>query len=161
MAQPADNREPSMEELLTRVRRIIAEDDTDQSALRSTEAKLASDSTGPPSTQPSYSVTPVPRREGERAPLPLALRGSLSDSDGAEQLMSIETKTAVHSAFNTLAQTVLLHNSQTLEHMVCEMLRPILKAWLADNLPTVVERLVRAEIERASHVRPVVRPNSR
>jgi len=33
--------------------------------------------------------------------------------------------------------------------MVREMLRPMLKVWLDDNLPTIVERLVRGEIERA------------
>jgi cell pole-organizing protein PopZ len=66
-----------------------------------------------------------------------------------EQLISPGTNNAVLSAFNALAQTVLLHNAQTLEDMVREMLRPILKVWLDDNLPILVERLVRAEIERA------------
>jgi uncharacterized protein len=66
-----------------------------------------------------------------------------------EQLISRETNNAVHSAFDALAQTVLVHNARTLEDMVREMLRPILKVWLDDNLPRVVERLVRAEIERA------------
>ena len=70
-----------------------------------------------------------------------------------ERLISRETNNAVHSAFNALAQTVLLHNARTLEDMVREMLRPILKVWLDDNLPSVVEHLVRAEIERAR--RPV------
>ena len=40
------------------------------------------------------------------------------------------------------------------EDLVKEMLRPMLKAWLDDNLPTLVERLVRAEIERVSRGRP-------
>ena len=47
-----------------------------------------------------------------------------------------------------LAHTVLTQNARTLEDLVKEMLRPMLKAWLDDNLPTLVERLVRAEIER-------------
>jgi hypothetical protein len=34
-----------------------------------------------------------------------------------------------------------------------EMLRPMLKAWLDDNLPSLVERLVRAEIERVTRCR--------
>ncbi len=49
---------------------------------------------------------------------------------------------------NALAQTVLLENAGTLQDLVREMLRPMLKSWLDDNLPTVVERLVLAEIER-------------
>ena len=57
------------------------------------------------------------------------------------------------SAFNTLAQTVLVQNARTLEDLVREMLRPMLKGWLDDNLPAMVERLVRAEIERVSRGR--------
>ena len=63
------------------------------------------------------------------------------------------TSAAVNSAFNTLAQTVLVQNARTLEDLVREMLRPMLKAWLDDNLPGMVERLVRAEIERVSRGR--------
>ena len=63
------------------------------------------------------------------------------------------TSAAVDSAFNSLAQTVLVHNARTLEDLVREMLRPMLKTWLDDNLPGMVERLVRAEIERVSRGR--------
>jgi cell pole-organizing protein PopZ len=38
--------------------------------------------------------------------------------------------------------------------LVKEMLRPMLKGWLDDNLPSMVERIVRAEIERVSRGRP-------
>ena len=37
--------------------------------------------------------------------------------------------------------------------MAQDMLRPMLKAWLDDNLPSLVERLVREEIERVSRGR--------
>jgi uncharacterized protein len=77
-----------------------------------------------------------PEREAERA-----------------QLLSRETSAAVDSAFNSLAQTVLVQNARTLEDLVREMLRPMLKTWLDDNLPGMVERLVRAEIERVSRGR--------
>ncbi len=63
------------------------------------------------------------------------------------------TSAAVDSAFNALAQTVLVQNARTLEDLVREMLRPMLKSWLDDNLPGMVERLVRAEIERVSRGR--------
>jgi cell pole-organizing protein PopZ len=66
------------------------------------------------------------------------------------QLISPEVNNAVHAAFNALAQTVLVHNARTLEDMLRETLRPMLKAWLDDNLPGMVERLVRVEIERVS-----------
>lgn len=69
-------------------------------------------------------------------------------------LISNETVKAVDSAFNTLAQTVIGQNARTLEDLVREMLRPMLKSWLDDNLPGLVERIVRAEIERVSRGRP-------
>jgi len=83
---------------------------------------------------------------------------SVSQSGGehdAERgvLISSATSAAVDSAFNALAQTVLVHNARTLEDLVREMLRPMLKVWLDDNLPGMVERLVRAEIERVSRGR--------
>jgi cell pole-organizing protein PopZ len=68
-------------------------------------------------------------------------------------LLSSMTSQAVDSAFNTLAHTVLVQNARTLEDLVREMLRPLLKTWLDDNLPGLVERLVRAEIERVSRGR--------
>ena len=68
----------------------------------------------------------------------------------AQRSVSRATSAAVDSAFNTLAQTVLVQNARTLEDLVREMLRPMLKSWLDDNLPGMVERLVRAEIERVS-----------
>jgi hypothetical protein len=70
-----------------------------------------------------------------------------------DPLISATTTAAVDSAFNTLAHTVLVQNARTLEDLVREMLRPLLKTWLDDNLPRLVERLVRAEIERVSRGR--------
>ena len=64
--------------------------------------------------------------------------------------MSRSTVSAVESAFNSLANTVLSNNARTLEDLVKEMLRPMLKSWLDDNLPGLVERIVKAEIERVS-----------
>jgi uncharacterized protein len=71
----------------------------------------------------------------------------------ARPLMSHSTVAAVDSAFNALAQTVLSNNARTLEDLVKEMLRPLLKTWLDDNLPNLVEKIVRAEIERVSRGR--------
>lgn len=81
----------------------------------------------------------------ERSPTPT--------SEERGRLISNATSAAVDSAFNALAQTVLVQNARTLEDLVREMLRPMLKTWLDDNLPSMVERLVRAEIERVSRGR--------
>jgi cell pole-organizing protein PopZ len=69
-------------------------------------------------------------------------------------LISTDTAAAVDSAFNALAHTVLGQNARTLEDLVKEMLRPMLKSWLDDNLPGLVERIVRTEIERVSRGKP-------
>ena len=93
----------------------------------------------PPHSEPSVrDVAPETkwRGAGERGPL-----------------LSGATVAAVNSAFNALAHTVLVQNARTLEDLVREMLRPMLKTWLDDNLPGLVERLVRAEIERVARGR--------
>jgi cell pole-organizing protein PopZ len=74
-------------------------------------------------------------------------------SPPTQQILSRSTVSAVESAFNTLANTVLSNNARTLEDLVKEMLRPMLKSWLDDNLPGLVERIVKAEIERVSRGR--------
>jgi cell pole-organizing protein PopZ len=98
-----------------------------------------------------------PRRpERPHVPVPPPPVRAHEDSEPAQPqqpLMSSQTATAVNSAFNALAQTVLSNNARTLEDLVKEMLRPMLQSWLDDNLPGLVEKIVRAEIERVSRVR--------
>jgi uncharacterized protein len=101
-----------------------------QDDLEFTEARSAR-------RQPAYEPPPF---ESTPAPPP-------------QQILSRSTVSAVESAFNTLANTVLSNNARTLEDLVKEMLRPMLKSWLDDNLPGLVERIVKAEIERVSRGR--------
>jgi uncharacterized protein len=67
-----------------------------------------------------------------------------------EQLLSQRASEAVSAAFGTLANTMFAEGSRSIEDVVREMLKPMLQTWLEDNLPSLVERLVRAEIERVS-----------
>jgi cell pole-organizing protein PopZ len=69
-------------------------------------------------------------------------------------LLSPHTTAAVDTAFYSLTHTVLSQNPRTVEDLVREMLKPMLKAWLDAHLPDMVERLVRAEIERVSRRGP-------
>jgi uncharacterized protein len=94
-------------------------------------------------TEAAEPPPPAPRME--------ELRPARAPAEGS--LMSSSTSAAVDAAFNTLAHTVLSQNARTLEDLVTEMMRPMLKAWLDDNLPGLVERVVRAEIERVSRGR--------
>jgi cell pole-organizing protein PopZ len=92
----------------------------------------------------------------EQKPPPRAAESRQAPPSAAfdQGLISNATVSAVDSAFNSLAMTVLGNNARTLEDLVKEMLRPMLKGWLDDNLPGLVERIVRAEIERVSRGRP-------
>jgi uncharacterized protein len=68
-------------------------------------------------------------------------------------LLSTRSDAAVSGAFNALAHTILAQNARTLEDLVTEMLQPMLKDWLDENLPSLVERLVKEEIDRVSRRR--------
>jgi hypothetical protein len=104
---------------------------------------------------PDAPVEPAVRIIEERRPPPPAAAPPPAPVMQLDRsLISNTTKAAVDNAFNSLANTVLGNNARTLEDLVKEMLRPMLKSWLDDNLPSVVDRIVRAEIERVSRGRP-------
>jgi cell pole-organizing protein PopZ len=114
---------------------------------------LTFDEPPPPEPEP---VAEAPMPEPEPPPpdtVEVARRHFQYETETDRSLMSQRTTAAVDAAFNSLAQTVLVQNSLTLDDLVREMLRPMLKAWLDDNLPNMVERLVRAEIERVARGR--------
>jgi cell pole-organizing protein PopZ len=94
-----------------------------------------------------------PQRAAAMEPPAFVERTPPRDLPPTQQILSGSTVSAVESAFNTLANTVLSNNARTLEDLVKEMLRPMLKSWLDDNLPNLVERIVKAEIERVSRGR--------
>ena len=79
--------------------------------------------------------------------------GPASQRSASEGLVSAATAAAVDAAFGTLAQTAQPRNGRTVEELVSELIRPMLKTWLDDNLPALAERLVRAEIEQLSRGR--------
>jgi cell pole-organizing protein PopZ len=83
----------------------------------------------------------------ETEPTPL---DNLPDVEKGMPLVSSQTSEVVTNAFENLTHTILSNNTRTMENVVEDMLRPMLKAWLDQNLPVMVERLVRAEIERVS-----------
>ncbi len=187
-AQPKPS-EPSMEEILASIRRIISDDEKpaepeaaaiepapvaaepaaiiDEDVLDlGAEAALilapepeapAAPTDGdvdfldppPPAPEPEpVAVAPPPAPEPVAPPVFAA--APPSPPFDMAQLLSDQTSSAVTSAFGQLAHTVLSNNARTLEDLVKDMLKPMLKGWLDDNLPTMVERLVRAEIERVA-----------
>jgi cell pole-organizing protein PopZ len=71
-------------------------------------------------------------------------------SERAPALVSADAAASITAQFQSLAASRVLNDSGLLHEYAREMLRPMLRAWLDDNLPTLVERLVRAEIERVA-----------
>ncbi|MGC4407002.1 DUF2497 domain-containing protein [Rhizobium rosettiformans] len=65
-------------------------------------------------------------------------------------LVSAATVEQVSRSFSELAAAFDGSERRSLDEVAEEMLRPMLKDWLDDNLPTLVERLVREEIERVA-----------
>jgi cell pole-organizing protein PopZ len=76
-----------------------------------------------------------------------------SDPGRDDTLLSSAVNASVSDAFTRLGSTIMPARPQTLEDLMKDLLRPILKAWLDENLPGLVERLVQAEIERISRRR--------
>ena len=65
-------------------------------------------------------------------------------------LLSAAAGAQIARSFSELAQVFDGVERRSIEDMAAEMLRPMLQDWLEDNLPTLVERLVREEIERVA-----------
>ena len=183
--------EPSMEEILASIRRIISDDD----ALRSSEPDEPSSSPlsnvldiaelhvspliapspnesvlGPWSRGEALAVDThseddvvedrhIPDERAERIPAPIAVRESPPviaapvEHAAADVLISNETSASVSGAFDLLSASLKPSQPQTVDDLMKEMLRPMLKSWLNDNLPSLVERLVRDEIERVTRSR--------
>ena len=86
------------------------------------------------------------------------LRGEFERASGYEPtdrgdlgaMLSAEANASVASAFQALSASVQMASAEAIDRQVRDMLRPMLKQWLDDNLPVMVERLVRAEIERVA-----------
>ena len=96
-----------------------------------------------PAFRPANTDLPAPLPvEHATASRPYEYRG-----DG-DALLSERSGTLVASSFEELAQAIRNGELRSIETMAQDMLRPMLREWLDDNLPHMVERLVREEIER-------------
>jgi hypothetical protein len=154
--------EPSMEEILASIRSIIADD---------REAAPAKAAPKPTAAGPQivYSKDSPPPTRAEAAPVapaaavepttpkvvwrqPEAEPAAIPPPPAAEEAPLVSTKTdhAVSAAFEALSASLALRGDELAENMTREILRPMLKAWLDENLPSLVERLVRAEIQRVA-----------
>jgi hypothetical protein len=141
---PPGGLSPPTDDVLDLTEQMTAPADAETPSFQTIDGQSDVIFTDPPVAQEPPLRAEEPRRQYAAPP-----------STGAPDrtIMSSSTSAAVDSAFNALAQTVLVQNARTLEDLVREMLRPLLKSWLDDNLPGMVERIVKAEIERVSRGR--------
>ena len=161
--------EPSMDEILASIRRILSEDDAavvlrpsarsraDGDVLDLTEA-LNDDGTVR-HIAPVALVTPeidAPVLSDGRIE-PAAPRPDPMGEVPEPRLVSDAASEAVAASFARLAEVGRVEGTdRSLDDLVRETLRPMLQAWLDENLPGLVERLVRAEITRVvGAIRPM------
>jgi hypothetical protein len=167
--------EPSMEEILASIRSIIADDrepaaarpapklDAAPSGPQIVYSKTVSAPTRaaeppPPAEPPTPKVVwsqPQPQAAAPVIPPspPPAKADKPEPAPAAEQaapLLSDQADMAVSAAFDALSTSLALQSSELAENVAREILRPLLKTWLDENLPSMVERLVRAEIQRVA-----------
>lgn len=112
-----------------------------------------------PAAQPEVSASkPVVAEPAiDRAPSSDAPTGTAEARSGANEtpavrpaILSEHTGRQVAAAFGELSDAFASRSKKTFDEMAEEMLRPMLQDWLDNNLPTLVERLVREEIERVA-----------
>ncbi len=169
MSQPAPMMDPDPEPLALSSEQILrdtaAEDgagpglsfeqmlgDSSSSASLIDPDDIAFDSEPEPAPVP---VAPRPmERPTPRPAAPVSMAAPMPDpdlsSDMAEQLLEPTTQSAVASTFARLSNLSTIGSGVTIEAMIREMMRPMLKDWLDENLPSIVERMVESEIARVS-----------
>ena len=104
-----------------------------------------------PAPQPRYdSNEAATQRPSPPRPNDPASSRPLQEPARRKDLLSPSADAAVLAAFESLGEAALPAHGRTVEDLVKEILRPMLKTWLDENLPRIAERLVRQEIERIS-----------
>lgn len=72
------------------------------------------------------------------------------DAQTKPAIISDQAGRQVAAAFGELSEAFAASRRRSFDEMAQEMLRPMLQDWLDNNLPTLVEKLVREEIERVA-----------
>jgi cell pole-organizing protein PopZ len=185
------SQEPTMEEILASIRRIISEDDTPAEDAGA-EAAPAEELSAPAAEQPMVAEVAAPEPAAPPQPEPIAAAPEPEPmADFEEEELELTEKVETHgdldiytapveppapvappplataaglvsdqaamaaaSSFGALSAAILMpKDDRTLEDVVRELLRPMLQQWLDDNLPTIVQTAVQAEVERIARSR--------
>ena len=125
--------EPSMEEILSSIKKIIAEDDGRAQPAPKARSRAASSDAAAPSADADDTVL------------------ELTEAVVVERIISADAAAASRQALSSLSRLIVkpdIAGADTLEGLVREMLKPMLKDWLDANLPEIVERVVAQEVAR-------------
>ncbi len=161
MALQDPQAEPSMEEILASIRRIISEEeetpvDTPLDLTQHADAPSASseDDIVFDEPEPAYEPAPAPYVAPTPAPAARAPAPMSAHSAPLEPIISAPSAAAAAGSLNRLAGTLRINDTagQTVEGVVRELLKPMLKEWLDQNLPNIVEARVEAELERIARL---------
>jgi cell pole-organizing protein PopZ len=155
-----------MEDILASIRRILSEDEAEHAAAPASKPPVAADDgvlsldasmlVEDPAPVAAAAPTPDPGPEKPPEPPPAKLLPPAEPAPQPPTLVAPEAAAAAAASVGTLLRTLIAEREQiavhrggpTIEDLVREEIRPLLKEWLDVNLPPLVERLVRAEIER-------------
>jgi len=167
MALQDPQAEPSMEEILASIRRIISEEEqapepvldltqTDEPVAAAPELAPDDDIVFEAVEQAVAEETPVAEPAVARTePAPRAPTQAPTHVEPApETILSPPTTNAAAGALARLAGSLRVSDTpgQTVEGVVRELLKPMLKEWLDKNLPAIVEARVEAELERIARL---------
>ena len=143
--------EPSMEDILSSIKKIIAEDNTKPQGF--TRARPRAQERPVEVEEPVVAATPVPQPVALDDDILELTESAPVDMPAESPIVSTVAVEASRHALASLSKLVVkpeVAGSDTLEGMVRDMLKPMLKSWLDANLPEIVERVVAQEVARIS-----------
>lgn len=147
--------EPSMEDILASIKRIIADDVESGGPVRArrrTPAPAPIEDFADDDDDVLELSEHAPEPIADPAPMPM----SQPVAETPETIVSAQTAEASRAPLDTLSKLVVkpeVPGADTLEGLVREMLKPMLSAWLDKNLPDLVESMVAKEIARITGAR--------
>jgi cell pole-organizing protein PopZ len=137
MQSPA--REPTMEDILASIKKVIAE----EKDLRASGPVMRRVEEEPLAAEISDDVLELNEPVTPPVEAPVDLGPPLVDQEVARSSrQALETLTTIAATAPPAAPV------NPLEEMIRELLRPILKQWLDDHLPAIVDEHVKREITR-------------
>lgn len=158
------SKEPSMEEILSSIKRIIAEEGED--AVQATPRRGRGDASKPvielgvpasveeapaPAPEEVLELTDeIPVEDPMPAPKPTSRQNRTPEPE-VDTMLSVESEVAARHSLSTLSSLLVAPkdgSDNTLDGLVRSMLRPMLKEWLDARLPALVEEMVAKEIAR-------------